>query len=273
MLAWSDFVHDHLGEHVADHRRCNAGDGHNHRCDHRSSAGENILGIDFRVATGQLYALGSASRLYTINLLTGAATQVGSAGAFSLSGSSFGFDFNPTVDRIRVVSDAGQNLRLNPNDGTLTATDVALNPGTPNVIGSGYTNTDLDPGTGTALYAIDSIADALYQQNPPNDGALVLVGSLGLDIGGAGAFDIAFPGNIGYAALLVGGVTSLYQINLGTGAATLVGAIGNGATGISGLSAVPAAVPEPATLFSGVAVIGLMLLMRRWIRPSGVSRS
>jgi hypothetical protein len=34
-----------------------------------------------------------------------------------LAGTSFGFDFNPTVDRIRLVSDSGQNLRLNPNSG------------------------------------------------------------------------------------------------------------------------------------------------------------
>ena len=36
--------------------------------------GENMLGIDFRPATGQLYALGSTSRLYVINKMTGAAT-------------------------------------------------------------------------------------------------------------------------------------------------------------------------------------------------------
>jgi hypothetical protein len=33
--------------------------------------GETILGIDFRPATGQLYALGSTSRLYTIDTATG----------------------------------------------------------------------------------------------------------------------------------------------------------------------------------------------------------
>ena len=83
--------------------------------------GESILAIDVRPATQALYALGSTSRLYVINPSTGAATQVGSAGAFTLSGTSFGMDFNPVVDRIRVVSDTEQNLRLNPNDGTLSA--------------------------------------------------------------------------------------------------------------------------------------------------------
>src|SRR5215207_1226392 len=90
-------------------------------------AGENLLGIDIRPASGQLYGLGSTSRLYTIDLTSGVATQVG-AGPFaaSLIGSNFGVDFNPVPDRIRVVSDADQNLRLNPNDGMLTMTDGAL---------------------------------------------------------------------------------------------------------------------------------------------------
>ena len=85
--------------------------------------GDTIRAIDRRPVNGVLYALGSGSRLYSINTATGAATQVGSDGAFTLSGTAFGFDFNPTVDRIRVTSNIGQDLRLNPNDGTLTATE------------------------------------------------------------------------------------------------------------------------------------------------------
>src|SRR5207249_2241903 len=90
-------------------------------------AGENLLGIDARPATGQLYALGSTSRLYTIDSTTGAAIQVGTSPfAAALSGTNFGFDVNPVPDRVRVVSDADQNLRLNPNDGTLAAVDGVL---------------------------------------------------------------------------------------------------------------------------------------------------
>src|SRR5690349_15561082 len=55
--------------------------------------GETITDIDLRPATGDLYAVGSASRLYTIAPLTGVATQVGSAGAFTISGTAFGMDF------------------------------------------------------------------------------------------------------------------------------------------------------------------------------------
>lgn len=39
--------------------------------------GEEMLSIDYRPATGQLYALGSSSRIYIINEETGAATALG----------------------------------------------------------------------------------------------------------------------------------------------------------------------------------------------------
>ena len=190
-------------------------------------SGENVLGIDFRPNTGQLFALGSTSRLYTINTMTGAATAVGAAGAFTLSGTDFGFDFNPTVDRIRVVSNTGQNLRLNPNDGTLAATDGTLNPGTPSITAAAYTNSF--PGaTTTTLYDIDSGNDTLYTQNPPNNGTLVAVGPLGVDVTGSNGFDIAAGTNAALAAFQVNGETTskLYSVNLTTGTASFIGPIG-----------------------------------------------
>jgi len=74
-------------------------------------AGEQILGLDVRPAGNLLIALSSASRLYRIEAATGQATAIGTT-AFSpaLNGTTFGFDFNPTVDRIRVTADRGQNL-------------------------------------------------------------------------------------------------------------------------------------------------------------------
>jgi hypothetical protein len=200
-------------------------------------AGENVVGLDFRPATGQLHALGSTSRLYRVDPFTGVATQVGSAGAFTLSGTNFGFDFNPVPDRVRVSSDADQNLRLNPNDGTLTATDGTLayaagdpNAGqNPNIVASGYTNS-FGGATATTLYDIDSNLDTLVIQNPPNNGTLNTVGSLGLNVSGEAGLDINSGNNTALAALQSGGGgnSSLYRINLSTGAATLIGQIGAG---------------------------------------------
>lgn len=181
-------------------------------------AGENVVGIDFRPVNGQLYALTSASRLYTVNLSSGAVAAVGAAGAFTLAGASFGFDFNPTVDRIRVISNTGQNLRLNPNDGTLAATDGSLNPGTPDVSAAAYTN-NFAGATTTALLVIDATTDIVYTQIPPNAGTLVPVGPLGVNITSANGFDIGSTSNLAFGLFTVGTTTSLYSVNLTTGAA------------------------------------------------------
>jgi len=82
-------------------------------------SGETLLGIDYRPATGALYGVGSSSRLYTLNTATGVATQVGLGAFGALSGTDFGVDFNPVVDRLRIVSNTGQNLRVNPDTGAL----------------------------------------------------------------------------------------------------------------------------------------------------------
>ena len=183
-------------------------------------AGENILGIDMRPLTGQLYALGSTSRLYTINMSSGVAAMVGVVPFLTtLSGTSFGFDFNPTVDRIRVVSNTGQNLRLNPIDGTVAAADGALNPGTPMVSAAAYTN-NFPGATTTVLYVIDPSTDKLFTQNPPNNGVLIETGNLGIDVTSENGFDIGGTSTKAYALLTSAGATRIYTINLTTGAAT-----------------------------------------------------
>jgi hypothetical protein len=189
--------------------------------------GENIVGLDVRPLNGQLYALGKTSRLYVINPRTGAARQVGATPLIPvLAGASFGFDFNPTVDRIRVTSDAEQNLRINPDDGTVTGVDTNLayapgDPGAgtnPSVAGSGYTNS-FAGATSTTLFDIDNARHALVTQNPPNDGTLTTVGALGTN-NNAVAFDIG-EGNVGYAVLNgEQNRQNLFRIDLTNGHAT-----------------------------------------------------
>src|SRR5205085_361112 len=151
----------------------------------------------------------------------------------ALSGTEFGIDFNPTVDRIRLVSDTGQNLRLNPDTGAVAGTDSALsfatgdpNEGqTPHISGAAYTN-NFAGATTTTLYDIDYGLDRLVIQNPPNNGTLNTVGALGVNTGKLVGFDIA--GNATAFASLTGTDDSgsrLYTIDLTTGAATLLGDI------------------------------------------------
>jgi 3D (Asp-Asp-Asp) domain-containing protein len=213
-------------------------------------SGETLVGIDFRPATGLLFALSNAGRIYTVNTRTGAATLVGGPLTSALSGTNFGFDFNPTVDRIRLVSDAGQDLRLNPAnaavagvDGTLAFAPADPNAAqTPNVVGSAYTNNFLG-SSATTLYGIDSNLNALVTQGTavgvtpavsPNTGQLFTVGSLGMgvDPNGILGFDISSETGVALASFNsdAGGATNLFTINLTTGAATLIGAIGGGDT-------------------------------------------
>lgn len=185
--------------------------------------GEGILGIDFRPANKKLYGLGSSNRLYVIDTATGAATAVGN-GPFTpaLEGSEFGFDFNPTVDRIRVVSNRGQNLRLHPDTGMVAATDARLNysDGTvPNVVASAYTNS-VAGATSTVLYNIDSKRLALVTQAPPNDGVLNVVGALvNFDTSELAGFDISPNTNQAFAVMRQAGSNKcmLHGIHLSTG--------------------------------------------------------
>jgi hypothetical protein len=198
--------------------------------------GEVLVGIDFRPATGQLIGLSSGSRLYSIDAMTGMAMAIGNA-TFdpTLSGAVFGFDFNPTVDRIRVTSDAGQDLRLHPDTAAVAAVDGTLAYAmgdaqygmAPNITGSAYTN-NMAGATTTTLYGIDANLGTLVTQNPPNDGILNTVGPLGLKIADLVGFDIAPDNDAAYAALRKPGdaTSGLYLVNLASGAASLVGPIG-----------------------------------------------
>jgi hypothetical protein len=194
--------------------------------------GETILGIDFRPLTGQLYALGSNSRLYVINTSTGVATFVAALTnsmtrmPLALEGSSFGFDFNPTVDRIRIVSNTGQNLRANPTTGA-TIVDGSINPQPASVNGVAYTNNDTDPSTATQLYALDMLSQQLFDVTPPNNGTLIEPVPVKLKITGEGGFDIAprtanVTSDIALALYEVNKKSTLISINVETGQTTIL---------------------------------------------------
>lgn len=218
---------------------------------------EVIRGIDFRPATGQLYALGSTSRLYTVNIANGAATQVGAVLPTPLNGSNFGFDFNPQIDRIRVVSNQNQNLVLHPDTGAQTAATAVffgnadVNFGVdPNVVHSAYSNNFAGTGS-TQLYGIDTNLDILVTQ-ANSAGTLGTVGSIGADINEIGGFDISGVTGLAYAVTMDVNLSrsTFWTINLATGQGTMVGMIGQVGGGeiITAMSVTGAPVPAPAAL-------------------------
>jgi Domain of unknown function (DUF4394) len=211
-------------------------------------AGVSLRGIDFRPATGDLYALGTDKVVYRVNVATAIAVAEGPAFELAnsaLNNQNIGFDFNPTVDKIRVTSDADDNLRLNPDEGNLLSKDTGLTS-TPAsdvmVVGSAYTNSSFTASkpTVTELYALDVGAspDKLWIQRPANAGTLIMPVNLDVDLGKNAGFDIAGSNDVGYVAGTRVGRSSaeLWRVDLATGKTRSLGRIGDGRT-ITGLAA------------------------------------
>jgi hypothetical protein len=212
------------------------------------TTGQTLTGIDFRPATGELYGF-NGSGVYTVNLSTGTASLVGT-GIGQTVGGNVAFDFNPTVDRIRLVGPDGTNLRLNPVTGGVAAVDgpYTYASGTPSFTAAAYTNSVAGNFGGTTqLFAIDRNLGTLVLLGAPNGGAATTVGSLGLGATpGVTGFDIVTVGgvNTGFFTTAGNAGSSLYRIDLSTGASTLVGSFGAGVN-VQGLAI--SAVPEPGT--------------------------
>ena len=193
----------------------------------------NLQGIDFRPANGRLYGVTDTDKIYTINPDSGAATFVSTLSTSFNGGFQSGFDFNPVVDRLRIVGSNDQNLRTNVDTGAVTV-DTALAYATgdtnagidPNITAAAYINSRAGV-TSTALYGIDYDRDVLVLQNPPNSGTLNTVGRLGINFAPIGGFDIFTNSNGENTAFAVSG-SSLYNINLTTGAAMRMGSMPSG---------------------------------------------
>ncbi|MYV71652.1 DUF4394 domain-containing protein [Streptomyces sp. SID2131] len=194
-----------------------------------------IVGIDFRVQNGKLYGVGDRGGVYTVDDKA-VAVKVSQL-TVALQGKHFGVDFNPAANRLRVISDTGQNLRHNIDDPaaprTTTADGTLTNPTTPpstalGVTGAAYTNNDLDAATATTLFDVDTTNDRVSLQSPANAGTLAPTGGLGVNAGPSAGFDIYYKAsdgtNHGFAALNTDNKQRFYEVDLLTGKATLVGA-------------------------------------------------
>lgn len=220
------------------------------------AAGEQLVGIDFRVARGILYGLSNRGRLVTIDTERGVLTPVGAAANPVWGDKAVGFDFNPAADRLRVVAAGGLNMRLHPDTGATVDGDaatagwqpdpalayVAGDPGasqTPEVVAAAYTYNKNNEKL-TTNYALDRRAGTLVMQGSregttpvvsPNTGQLRTVGTLGLGSFVDAAFDIA---DVSGAALAVirresPAASELYLLELSSGRAQYLGRVGDGA--------------------------------------------
>jgi len=192
-------------------------------------ADTRVIGMDFRVQNGELYAVGDLGGVYTVDLGDAEATKVSQLTVLP-EGRQFGVDFNPAADRLRIVSDTGQNLRHDVNTGGTTTMDGVLSytPPTPatGITMAAYTNNDLSAQTGTSLFDIDTNLNQVALQSPANNGSLAATGALGVDAAAAGGFDIyseldddgVTTSLVGLASIKpVGQPRTTYRVNLLSG--------------------------------------------------------
>lgn len=194
--------------------------------------GEQVVGLDFRPADGNLHAITSTGRSLIIDPATALTTVIQpiTGTGTELTGDRFGVDFNPAANALRIIGDDGLNLRVptaalvSPAPATAVNTVVDGRMGyLQGLTAAAYTNPN--PGAmGTVLFVIDTANDRLFTQDA-NVGRLTLVGALGVDATAANGYDVVQVGDVNehYALLTVGAVTSLYGINPTTGAATVIG--------------------------------------------------
>lgn len=237
-------------------------------------AGENILAMDVRPADGRLYGVTNFNRLYTIGTLDGAAVFAASIGpsagdAFiGLVGTRFGIDFDPVNDKLRVISDAGQNLRINPDTGLVTtdtnvgyATTDPLTGQTPLIADIAFNNND-NSATKTTLFALDDGTHALVRVGGPNGtpapsgGQLAMLGTFGQEGITSMGFDIA-PDGTAYVVERLDFISNanasrafmLASVDLATGRDQALGYIGDGTTPIADIAVIPS-VQFSASLFA-----------------------
>lgn len=194
--------------------------------------GEQVLAIDYRNSEGALYALtrlGSEGRIITITPTTGAITRVSTlktdttGGAFTLNANvGYTIDFNPTVDRLRIIASDDTNYRVDVLTGE-TITDGSISIPSATIAGVAYTdNFTAIAGRTTTLFGIDTTTDALYSFSSANAGTLNAT-SKTLNIGDVttvNGFDIDPSSNALTAVLSVAGSPAVYSLDA-TGASNV----------------------------------------------------
>lgn len=218
------------------------------------TAGETLIGIDYRPATNQLYGV-TKNALYVINPTTGVASGRVALSA-ALTGTNFGVDVNPSVDALRVVSDNDGSFAINFTTGVSTAATATVTPAAASVTASAYTNSFAGTGA-TRLFSIDTAGSNLYVQNAA-DSVLSAPIALGVTAIGSGGFDIDGSNNVGYAALKVGTTTSLYRINLAATAAPAATVVTGGAINVNGEDVVGLTLVPAAGTVATTGVVGLL---------------
>ena len=180
-----------------------------------------------------------------------------------------GIDFNNMADAARIIDTDDNNYVFFPGDRAgdpdparvVQVTDLFYGMGDvnegvdPMVIANAYTNAVFPLPASTQQYALDMGTDTLNTL-ANNAGTLATVGDTGIDFGIDGGFDILSLSegmNEAFALLTVDGDQGIYNIDLGTGLASLAVDAPSQFGNLDGFAVAP--VPVPAS----VAMLGLGL--------------
>ncbi|MGB0955972.1 MAG: DUF4394 domain-containing protein, partial [Panacagrimonas sp.] len=258
-------------------------------CTQQSISGigaENVVGMDRRPANGDVLIVTDASRVYTLDTSSGAASNAQTLSA-TLNGNRFGVDFNPVADRLRIVSDSDQNLRANVDDGA-TVVDSTLSGAVAGASAAAYSNS-FDGAANTALFAVNTVTDQLVligadpsgtgacDDSPdvdnPNCGISTAVGDLGLDLSATNGMELIAGASSALLAAQIDGddASVLLDVDLASGAATPTnGSIANSRVAGAALVGVVSQQAPPAASLFGVNADGDLLQIDR-ADPSAVT--
>ncbi|EXJ12535.1 DUF4394 domain-containing protein [Nitrincola nitratireducens] len=209
----------------------------------------SLAAIAYRPVTGELIGIAPNAAVYTIDPATGALTATDNLKGDNVGiteGAMVGFDFNNSIDAIRIVATDGSNHVYFPsgfgdNDERANSvrrfTDLFYAQGDKNegaipaVFASAYTNAIKGKtASETVQYVLDAETNTLLNL-ANNAGSLTTVAALTLDgkavdISAMGDMEIVSPAegtNMAYAMLMMqsANTSGVYSIDLATGELTL----------------------------------------------------
>jgi len=247
-------------------------------------------------ATGTMYAVDSNRGLFTIDLSTGARTQVGAVS--SNAGTTAGLAYDPLSNTVYLTSTTNDSLytldlatgaatlvgsygvdvfmhglEWDPSTGTLFGASstpnsfysISATTGAATEVGSiglsSFVNLGYD-ATNDRLYATSSSTDSLYSIDR-GTGAISLIGPLQ---GSTNPNGLAYVPELQTMFMVDNSTDTFYSLDLSTGAATAIGSTGTG--NLLGLVYVNA-IPEPGTyVLFALGLAGVLAWRRRGVREA-----
>jgi hypothetical protein len=184
--------------------------------------GAVMLGIEF--GASQLYGVGSDSRMYTVDTLTGAATPAGDVLVPGASGEHFGLAYDGTRNLFHLSSaESNQNLTIDGSNGAVSDSGPELAYDAADQHAGSNPAVVAEASLGPALYGVESNENAVVRVSP-STGHLTTLAVLPFNVYVCSGLDIDTDGTA-YAALSTDSGSELYTIDLDTGATELLGSI------------------------------------------------